>query len=82
MSFSSPSEGHLGSTLGVRRVSAGRQNTELLKDFLPVILWASHPRPQRLGDKAAHRASEARLLSSGAQSGRTPRRGRRLSCLT
>lgn len=34
LSFSSPAEGRLEGSLGVRRVSAGGQNTELLNDFL------------------------------------------------
>lgn len=47
---------------------AGGQHTEPLQDFSPLILWASQPWPQRLGDRIVHRASVERpLLSERAE---------------
>lgn len=51
---------------------AGRQHTELLEDFSPLILWVSHPGPRQLEDQAAHKASEERLYYQTGLKNRGP----------
>lgn len=85
MSLSSPSEGRLEGTLGVRHVSAGGQNTELLNDFLLLFSGPATPGLATWGPSGSQglggKVSIIRKGRTGTRSDRTSGRGGILSCL-